>query len=201
MSETDERDETKPAGGEVTRLLQEWGGGDRRALDRLLPFVLRELHQLARRQFRQERRANHTLQTTALVHEAYLRLVDQKRVQWKSRAHFFGVAAQVMRRLLVDHARRHRADKRGADAEHVPIDELQIATAGAPVGVVDLDRALASLAECDERLARLVELRFFVGLSLDETARVLQTSPATVSRDWRIARLWLRDRLDTSRRA
>lgn len=180
---------------DVTRLLKAWGAGNGGALDRLMPVVVDELRRLARYHLRGERRPGHTLQPTALVNEAYLRLVGQRRVSWQNRAHFFGIAAQMMRRILVDHARRRAAAKRGAGVTHVTLDERIVGRAAGDVDVVALDDALNALGSKDARLARLVEVRFFGGLTIDETADVLQISTATVSRDWKMARLWLRREL------
>jgi len=173
----------------VTALLGEWSRGNHGALDQLLPLVYPELRRIAARQLRSER-PDHTLQPTALVHEAYLRLVDQRQVDWQGRAHFFGVAARVMRRILVDHARRHRARKRGAGARCVSIDEAkEVATSEMPI--LALDHALDRLQGVDPELARLVELRAFGGLTIEEAAHVLEVSPSTAKRDWRTARAWL----------
>ncbi|HSL22799.1 MAG TPA: sigma-70 family RNA polymerase sigma factor [Vicinamibacterales bacterium] len=175
----------------VTRLLLDWSRGDRSALDRLMPLVYAELRVLADRSLRHER-TGHTLQGTALVHEAYLKMVDQRQVRWQDRAHFFAVAAQLMRRILVDHARRHRAAKRGSGKPGLPPDEADVPAP--PTSLIDwlaLDRALDRLAALDERQARIVELRFFGGLTIEETAEVLQVSPATVKNEWSLARGWL----------
>lgn len=185
-----------PAPGSVTALLLAWGGGDRAALDALLPAVYDELHQQAARALRREA-PGHTLQPTGLVHEAYLRLVDQRRARWENRAQFFGVAAQLMRRILVDHARSRRADKRGGGARAVTLGTDLPAgdgAAGSPAAldVLALDDALARLAALDPRQARVVELRYFGGLDIDETAAALGISPATVKREWTVARAWLR---------
>lgn len=174
---------------DITGLLDDWSRGDRRALDRVLPVVYAELRRIAHRQLRNER-PGHTLQPTALVHEAYLRLVDQHSVGWQNRAHFFGVAAQVMRRILVDHARRQAAKKRGDGAQRVALDDVP-ATARDDVPVLALDRALERLARLDPGLARIVELRAFGGLTIDEAAHVLDVSASTAKRDWRTARAWL----------
>jgi RNA polymerase sigma factor (TIGR02999 family) len=183
---------------DATKLLLDWSRGDRSALERLMPLVYDELRTLASRRLRHER-SGHTLQGTALVHEAYLRLVDQRRVQWRDRAHFFGVAAQLMRRILVDHARRHGAAKRGR-AEVASLEEVEglgsvaSESAGAEASDVDLmmlDEALERLAARHPRQARTVELRFFGGLTIEETAAVLDVSPATVKNDWSFARAWL----------
>jgi len=173
---------------DVTRLLSAWGRGDRAALDELLPTVYSELRGLAARHLRHER-PDHTLQTTALVNEAYLRLVGQRRRNLRDRAHFFALAAQVMRRILVDHARRRRAGKRGAGQEVLPLG-ASVAIAS-DVDVVALDDALVRLASVDARQSRIVELRFFGGLSVDQTSNVIGVSPATVKRDWAAARAWL----------
>jgi RNA polymerase sigma factor (TIGR02999 family) len=183
-----------PAGHDVTRLLGDWSRGDRRALDRLLPLVYAELRRIAARQLRQER-DGHTLQPTALVHEAYLRLVEQRSVDWESRAHFFGVAAQVMRRVLVDHARRQAARKRTAGAQRVPLEEVAETAAVSQVPVLLLDHALHRLEKLDPGLAQIVELRAFGGLTIDEAALVLKVSPSTAKRDWRTAKAWLTNEL------
>jgi RNA polymerase sigma factor (TIGR02999 family) len=181
----------KPTPTDVTRLLLDWSRGDRTALDRLMPLVYDQLRALADRSLCHER-SGHTLQGTALVHEAYLKLVDQRQVRWQDRAHFFGVAAQLMRRILVDHARRHRAAKRGSGERRLPLDEAEAAASQPPlVDWLALDGALDRLATLDERQARIVELRFFGGLTIEETAAVLQVSPATVKNDWSLARAWL----------
>lgn len=173
----------------VTQLLARWTGGDKQALEDLLPLVYDELRRLARRYLQQER-PGHTLQSTALVHEAYLRLVDQN-VSWQNRAHFFGIAAQMMRRILVDHARSRSAAKRGDGACRVTLDEGLIALEQRDLDVVALDDALTKLSTIDPQQARIVELRFFAGLSIEETSEVLHVSPATVKRDWAMAKAWL----------
>jgi RNA polymerase sigma factor (TIGR02999 family) len=178
----------------LTGLLQAWGAGDAAALDRLLPIVYRELHQQAQRYLRNET-PGHTLQTTALVHEAFLRLVDQRVARWQNRAQFFGVAAQLMRRILVDHARRHHAAKRGGSAIPVPLEEDEVAAKESGVDLVALDDALTRLAALDPQQARVVELRYFTGLGIEETAEALGVSPATVKREWAMARAWLRREL------
>ena len=175
---------------EVTGLLEAWSHGDQAALDKLIPLVYDELRQLAHRYMKRER-AGHTLQTTALVNEAYARLVDQRNVQWQNRAHFFAVAAQVMRHILIDHARNQTRAKRGGDAQHISLDDAQTMSAERAAELLALDEALKKLAEIDERRSRVVELRYFGGLSIDETAEVLKIKPITVSRDWRWARAWL----------
>jgi RNA polymerase sigma-70 factor, ECF subfamily len=173
----------------VSTLLRAWTDGDRSALDQLTPIVYDELYRLARRYMRLER-AGHSLQTTALVHEAYMRLVDYKRMQWNNRAHFFAVSAQLMRRILVEHSRRHNL-KRGGNAQHVSLDETAIVGGNRSADLVALDDAMNELARLDERKARVVEMRFFGGLSVEETAEVLKVSAITVLRDWSTAKAWL----------
>jgi RNA polymerase sigma factor (TIGR02999 family) len=175
---------------DVTALLAEWSHGDRSALDRLLPLVYAELRRMATRRLGAER-AGHTLQPTALVHEAYLRLVGQRRVDWQDRAHFFGVAAQIMRRILVDHARRRGAGKRGAGVQCVSLDDAHGVPASNEIPILALDHALERLQEIDPDLARVVELRAFGGLTIEEAAHVLEVSPSTAKREWRTARAWL----------
>src|SRR5947208_14269093 len=175
---------------DVTALLAGWSRGDRTALDQLLPLVYGELRRIAARQLRKER-VGHTLQPTALVHEVYLRLVDQRQVDWQNRAHFFGVAAQVMRRILVDHARRHGASKRGDGVRCVSIDEARDVAASNEVPILALDHALDRLEKLDSELAKIVELCAFGGLTIEEAAHVLSVSPSTAKRDWRTARAWL----------
>jgi len=179
-----------PSPGDVTRLLQAWGRGEEAALDRLVPLVYRDLHLRARRCMAGER-VEHSLQTTALIHEAYLRLVGPSPAAWESRGHFFAVAARVMRRILVDHARARRAQKRGGDGRAVTLDEGLVVAGGPDRDLVSLDDALQALATFDERKARVVEMRFFGGLSVEETAEVLKVSPQTVLRDWKLAKVWL----------
>jgi RNA polymerase sigma factor (TIGR02999 family) len=180
---------------DVTALLRAWSKGDADAGERLLPIVYGELRRQAARLLRRERR-DHTLQPTALVHETYLRLVEQRAADWRSRAQFFAVAAQAMRRILVDHARRHGARKRGGSWDRITLDETRRAWPGEPdVDVLALEEALSELASIDADKVRLVELRFFAGLSLDETAAVLGVSESTVTREWRLARAWLFRRL------
>ncbi|MFL6254689.1 MAG: sigma-70 family RNA polymerase sigma factor [Pyrinomonadaceae bacterium] len=176
---------------EVTQILQEVSGGDREAPARLMPLVYDELRRLADHYLRQER-PDHTLQPTALVHEAYLRLVDQTRVDWQNRAHFFGVAAQLMRRILVDYARRHQTSKRGGLRQKLTLDEAVDYSQTRDVDLVRLDDALTALAQFDARQSRIVELRFFGGLTIEETAEALDISPATVKVDWNMAKAWLR---------
>lgn len=179
----------------LTVLLQQWSGGKSDALDELIPLVYDELRSLAERYLRDERR-QHTLQPTALVHEAYLKLIDQ-RVTWQNRAHFFGVAAQAMRRLLVDHARRKGAEKRGGAVEMIQLNEELDLPADEKLDVVRLDEALDRLAEIDPQQSRVVELRFFAGLSVEETAGVMGVSDSTVKREWRVARAWLLRELES----
>jgi len=174
----------------VTQLLIGWSKGDKEALDKLLPLVYNELHRQAAAYLRRER-AGHTLQTTALIHEAYVRLVDQKNVHWQNRAHFFGIAAQLMRRILVDHARTKKRVKRGGSDIRVSLSEVTIKAAARDLDIVALDEALERLALIDEQQSRIVELRFFSGLTVEETAEVLGISPATVKRDWSMAKAWL----------
>ncbi len=182
---------------DVTQLLVKWSSGDERALEELIPLVYDELHRLAEHYMRRER-SDHTLQPTALVNEAYLRLVDQTRVKWRSRAHFIGVAAQLMRRVTVKHAERHRAAKRGGGAGRTPIDEATVPATASGEDVIALDQALERLNELDPRQSRVVELRFFGGLTGKEMAEVLGVSPATIDREWRMARAWLRQELKRS---
>jgi RNA polymerase sigma factor (TIGR02999 family) len=176
---------------EVTRLLEEWSGGNQAALDELMPIVYDELRRLAQHFMNRERKGN-TLQTTALVNEAYLKLVDQRRAQWHNRKHFFAVSAHLMRRILVDRARERGYQKRGGGALTVSLDEaLTVSTDEQAAEIVALDEALKELATFDERKTRVVELRYFGGLSVEETAEVLKISPVTVMRDWTSAKAWL----------
>ena len=175
----------------ISHLLKEWNAGDPEALDRLTPLVYEELRRQAARYLRRER-PGHTLQTTALIHEAYLRLADAKDVQWQDRAHFFAIAANLMRRILVDHARRRDADKRGGSQVRVQLDEALALANESEVDLLAVDEALNRLAAIDPQQARVVELRFFSGLSVEETAAALGVSATTVKRDWRVARAWLR---------
>jgi len=179
-----------PPEKDVTALLEEWRGGDRKAVERLIPLVYGELRRLAASYLREER-PGHTLQPTALVHEAYLRLAKQQGVEWKNRSHFFAVAARMMRRILVDHARKRQASKRDAAAWLVETVGVSV-TRGRPAELLSLDRALESLARIDPEQARVVELRFFAGLTVEETAEVSGVSQATVKREWQTARAWLR---------
>lgn len=174
----------------ITQLLIDLSNGDRNAVDLLLPVIYDELRKLAANYLRRER-PDHTLQPTALVHEAYIRLVDQTRVNWQNRAHFFGVAAQLMRRLLVDHARRHNAEKRGQNFQKISLDENIDKAGERSTMLLALDDALQALAQFDEQKARVVELRYFGGLSIEETADVMGVTPTTIKRHWRFAKAWL----------
>jgi RNA polymerase sigma factor (TIGR02999 family) len=175
---------------DVTQLLIDWGNGSEEALHQLMPLVYSELRQLARDYMRRER-AGHTLQATALVNEAYLRLVDQNQVQWQSRAHFFGIAAQMMRRILVDHARKRQAERRGGGVEQLSFDESIGTYREPPVDLLALDDALRALESIDPRQSRIVELKYFMGMTIEEVAQLLKISPATVLRDWHTAKAWL----------
>ncbi len=181
--------------GQVTHLLRAWGDGDEQALEQLLPLVDAELRRLARAYMYRERR-DHTLQPTALIHEAFIRLAGAQNIRWQDRAHFFGICARVMRRVLVDYARARGFQKRGARAEKVPLPDVSIPVPERPVDIVALDLALDALAIQDERKSRVVELRFFAGLTTEETAEVLHVSSDTVKRDWRLAKLWLLRQLE-----
>lgn len=174
----------------VTQLLQAWSGGDESALEKLIPLVHDELHRLAKRYIGRER-PGHTLQTTALVNEAYLRLIDAQQVQWQNRAHFFAISAQLMRRILVDFARSKKFAKRGGQAVQVSLAEAVLLPQEREADLVALDEALEALARVDERKSRVVELRFFGGLSVEESAEVLKVSAETVMRDWKVAKVWL----------
>jgi RNA polymerase sigma factor (TIGR02999 family) len=188
-----------PSPQEVTQWLVAWSNGDSAALDQLIPLVHEELRRLAKRYMGQERRRERhgvTLQTTALVNEAYLRLIDARNVQWESRAHFFAISAQLMRRILVDYARSRNRAKRGGAAQRVSLEEAAVFSAEHAPDLVALDDALDALAKIDERMSRVVELRFFGGLSVEEAARVLKVSPQTIMRDWRMAKSWLLHELD-----
>ena len=184
-----------PTSHEVTELLLAWSAGDQAALDRLVPLVYDELHRLAKSYMRKER-AGQTLQTTALIHEAYLRLIDASQVKWQNRAHFFGVAAHLMRQILVRAARERGAQKRGGDARQVGLDEALLVSPAKDEDLVAIDEALSALAEVDGRKAKVVEMRFFGGLTEEETAFALRISPETVRRDWRMARSWLRRKMN-----
>ena len=175
---------------QVTQLLIRWRSGDREALADLMPIVYGELRRMARNYLQQERQ-DHTLQSTALVHEAYVRLVGQKLPEWQNRAHFFGVAARLMRQILVEYARSHQAEKRGGSACKVTLEEEACLPQQPALDVVMLDDALQDLAKLDPQQSRIVELRFFAGLSIDDTSEVLGISPATVAREWTTARIWL----------
>ena len=176
---------------DVTQLLANWSKGDQAALDQLMPLVYGELRRLAGAYLRRER-SNHTLQSTALVHEAFMRLVHQQDVQWRNRAHFYAIAAQMIRRILVDYARSQHAEKRGSGAIKLALDEaMAVPQAGTDVDLLGLNDALDRLAEMDERQSRIVELRFFAGLSIEETAEVMHLSPASIKREWQTARAWL----------
>ena len=185
----------EPSPNEITQQLIAWSNGDRAALEKLIPAVYQELRRMADRCLRGEN-AEHSLQPTALVHEAYLRLIDQTRVEWHNRAHFFGVAAQMMRRILIDHAKaKHRA-KRGGAARKLSLEEIANYTRERASDLVALDEALKILAQMDERKSRIVELRYFGGLTVDETAQVLGVSDKTVMRDWNLAKAWLYQHLN-----
>ena len=189
--------EERPSPADITRMLQEWQGGSRDALDRLVTVVYEELHTLASRQLAGEWRHNR-LQTTAVVNEAYMKLFGQRKVDWQNRGHFFAIAAQLMRRILVDHARREMREKHGGGAVHVQLEDALRTATSTPVDTVDalaLDRALSKLEQLDPDQSRLVELRFFTGLTIEETADALGISPATVKREWAIAKGWLHNEL------
>jgi RNA polymerase sigma factor (TIGR02999 family) len=179
-----------PSAQEITRWLVAWSQGDQAALEKLMPLVYSELHRIARRYMEREN-PGHTLQTTALIHEAYLRLADQPQASWQNRAHFFGVAALVMRHILVDYARARSRMKQGGDVQHVSLEEAALVTREPAAELVALDDALTALAETDARKSRVVELKYFGGLSIEEAAEVLNVSPGTVMRDWSIAKAWL----------
>lgn len=190
---------TDAAAGTVTGLLRAWSDGDESALERLLPLVEAELRRLARAYMRRERR-EHTLQPTALLNEAFIRLVDAKGIRWNDRAHFLGISARVMRRVLVDHSRARGYQKRGGGAERVTFDEARHGAAAFSLNVLALDHALGQLAVLHARRARVVEMRFFAGLTVDETAEVLHVSADTVKRDWRLAKEWLVRTLERTRK-
>lgn len=179
-----------PSSSEVTGLLRAWGRGDEDALQKLMPLVYEQLHAAARRYMAHER-PGHTLQTTALIHETYLRLVNVRQVKWQDRAHFLAMCAQLMRRVLIDFARSRNYQKRGGAAPHIDFDEALAVTAQPDVNLLALDDALQRLAQMDERKGRVVELRFFGGLGVKETAEVMKVSPETVMRDWKMAKVWL----------
>jgi RNA polymerase sigma-70 factor (ECF subfamily) len=182
---------------EITQLLAEWTSGNQEALDKLYPLVYDELRRIARRYMSRERKG-HTLQTTALINEAYLRLVEQRNVRWANRSHFFAIAAQIMRRILIDYARRYEYAKRGAGAQRVSLDEVAFVAKERARELLLLDEALNRLAAVDARRGRVVELRFFGGLENEEIAEVLKISPNTVTRDWKMARAWLYKELSGS---
>jgi len=182
-------------GEEITQLLQAWGSGDEKALEKLVPFVYKELHRMAQHYMAGER-PNHTLQTAALINEVYVRLVESRHMNWQNRAHFFAICAQLMRRILVDFARSRRYQKRGGAAVRIPLEEALVVSQDPPADLVALDDALKALASVDERKSRVIELRFFGGLSVAEAAEVLGVSPETVMRDWRLAKVWLLRQLD-----
>jgi RNA polymerase sigma-70 factor (ECF subfamily) len=186
-----------PSGEDVTILLAELTKGDKEAASKLIPMVYDELRRLAGGYMRRER-GDHTLQATALVHEAYLKLVEQRSVDWQGRAHFFGIAAQVMRRILVDHARGHLREKRGSGQQAVPLDEALVFAPEQSMELVKLDEALKRLSKLDPRQGRIVELRFFGGLTVEQTADLLGISPKTVKRDWSMAKAWLHGDLKVS---
>ena len=190
---------TEPAPEDVTQLLQAWSAGEPGALEKLTPLVYRELHRLAKRYMAQER-SGHTLQTTALVNEAYLRLVGSSQVSWQDRTHFFAVSAQVMRHILVDFARSRRYQRRGGGGERVSLEEGVVVSRQQSGAVVAVDEALKALEAVDRRKSQVVELRFFGGLSVEETAQALGVSPETVLRDWRLAKAWLLRELRGERR-
>lgn len=192
-----EQESSEPSQGEVTGLLNQLNAGNRDAMSELVPLVYAELRRLAGRYMRRER-PNGTIQATALVHEAYLRLVDQREVHWQNRAHFLAIAAQAMRRILVSRARASHASKRGSGVDDLPIDEVVIASAEPAVDLQALDTALERMRLSDPVQSQIVELRFFGGLTVEETAEVLQTSESTVKREWRIAKAWLRRELGES---
>lgn len=183
-----------PSPDEVTRLLRDWGSGDQQALEKLVPLIYKELRQLAHTCLYRER-PGHTLQTTALVHEAYLKLIDQREARWQNRAHFFAIAAQAMRRILVDSARRHTALKRGGLAENLALDEVANVSLEPDPILLPLNEALNKLADFDSQQSRIVELRFFGGLTIEETAEVMKLSSDTIKREWAMARAWLRQAL------
>ena len=192
LRRTEEVSMTEPSPRDITQMLIDWSNGDREALDSLIPVVYRELRRQAARHMRRER-PGHTLQTTDLIHEAYLRLVDQKNVRWQNRTHFFAVAAQLMRRILVDHARRRHRAKRGGSAIALPLEEgLVVAAEKSEADLLALDEALTRLAAIDVRQSQIVELRCFSGLSIEETAAVIGVSPTTVKDDLNMAKAWLR---------
>jgi RNA polymerase sigma factor (TIGR02999 family) len=180
----------KPASQEITQWLEAWSNGDPAAADKLMPLVYSELHQIAKRYMEREH-PDHTLQTTALIHEAYLRLAEQPKTPWKNRSHFFGFAAHVMRHILVDYARSRHSLKKGGNLRHISVDEAAVVSAESAAELVALDDALRALESVDRRKSQVVELRYFGGLSVEEVAEVLKVSPVTVMRDWSLAKAWL----------
>ena len=194
MRKSDEKALNEPASHEITKLLKDWSGGDSTARDRLIPLVYDQLHRLAHQHMRRER-TGHMLQTSALINEAYLRMVDQPEMNFENRAHFFGIAARLMREILVDEARKRNSAKRGGDAIQVSMAEANTVVQEQAANVVALDHALKSLERIDARQGEIVELRFFGGLTIEETAEVLKVSPGTVMRDWTFARAWLRNEM------
>ena len=189
-----------PSPSNVTDMLRDWSNGDKEAQDQLFRAVYNELHRQATRYLRQEH-AGVSLQTTDLIHEAYLRLIDQQHVDWQNRLHFFGIAAQVMRRILVDHARSRQAAKRGGSDIRLPLEEAIVVLPGPDLDFVALDEALNKLAQIDPQQSQIVELRFFSGLSVEETGKVLDVSERTVKRDWNVAKAWLKRELSRGGRA
>lgn len=183
---------------EVNQLLLAWGNGDHQAQEKLLPLIYNELRRLAHN-FLHRERPGHTLQTTALVHEAYLKLIDQKDARWQNRAHFFAISAQAMRRILIDSARRHTADKRGGKAEKISLEEVALVSNDPDDNLLALDKALDGLAQIDAQQSRIVELRYFGGLTIEETGHVMNLSPATIKREWAMARAWLYEVITTGR--
>jgi RNA polymerase sigma factor (TIGR02999 family) len=188
MSEANAKPET--GSHEVTRLLVSWSDGDESALEQLMPMIYRSLQKIARNHLNRER-SSHTLQTTALVHEAYLKMIDQNSVDWKNRSHFFAIASQAMRRILLDYARKRISEKRGGDGEKISLDEIDVASVSPNQNLLALDEALKELEKIDSQQSRIIELRYFGGLTVEETAEVLQISPRTVAREWAMARAWL----------
>lgn len=182
---------------QVTELLRQWSEGDEKALDELMPAIYAELHQLAHKHIRREE-PGHILQTSALINEAYLRLAEHRKIPWQNRKHFFGIAARLMRHILVDEARKRKSDKRGGDAIRIPFDEAINVVEQQAANVVALDEALTRLQNIDSRQSEIVELRFFGGLSIEETADILKVSAGTVMRDWTFARAWLRNEISSA---
>ena len=197
MRKPDRKALNEPAPHEITKLLKDWSGGDSTALHRVIPLVYDELHRLAHQHMRRER-AGHLLQTSALINEAYLRLIEQPELNLENRTHFFGIAARLMRQILVDEARKRNSAKRGGDAIRVSLTEATNVVQEQAANVVALDDALKTLEGIDGRQSEIVELRFFGGLSIEETAEVLKLSPGTVMRDWTFARAWLRNEMSRS---